>query len=318
MLDFVPIKQSTLNVEGDNCVIDALTNDTSGVHVCAPGGGVSGSFGSGLAPALETLQMYRKTPITGTCASVGSINMALLLYGKGVTHTQCYANEFCSDRFIKKGIVPWFDRTKVSVDYCAAVLYHKLRDAKPYHPDNRIHICVTNYETGEPAVLSPDLGDIKRVVRCIKASIYLPCVGKGYVMIDGVPYTDGEIGQGLLKATLEHDPKFLLLLMSTPKNPNFQWVRNLKEHIMAKRAMTDVPRLTREGMLSRHVQHKLEEAWIDDQLKLSPNHTNRKLPLTCRVSPTRTMNVVEQNRDRITEAVGTSYQAWLELLSWHK
>lgn len=321
MLDFHIRDKPALTFEGDTSQVVSALATQKPVHWITTGGGMGGATSAGLAVALEALGLT--TQFSGNPVSVGVINQLLAAYGKATELTHCYHSLFCSPRFIKPGAKAYVECEKVDLDYYAAALRYKLRGARPVHAQSTVRIGLTNYETGEAVTVAPNLDNVAKVVRYAKASAYIPavCKGKGYETIDGVPYVDGGISQPIpLLDALQQKHRYLVVLMSTPKEWGNQTINRWIERSYAERKMSHLPVATRQALLDRHELFQQTLQTIRSQLKLPIGHPARYLPPTAIVWPTAQvgLGMVEQRHHRVEYSLGAVYKQWWMLLREEK
>ena len=316
MFDDMWKPQPALHFEGDtSAVLNAIVRNEPAVHFVHPGGGMAAAMSTGLAAALEALHLRTDLPFVGSNNSAGGVNQLLAAYRSATLLTGCYATHFCTPRFIKPGLRAWFDRSKASIDHYGAVLYQKLQGRAPYHDANTLYFSVTNYETGEPAVLQPDLHDLKQVVRVAKASAYLPCVGRGYLEVDGAPYTDGGVAMPIpLDSALAAKPEYLIILMTMRERRLFEWCQRMLEWLVLSPALRRAPKPLQEAVFARYAIYESQLRWLRQQLLMPLDDSRRVLPPTCIVWPNIDIPIIEQRRHRIEAAIGSSYLAWWQQL----
>jgi hypothetical protein len=321
MIDFQVRPKPALTFEGESTVLLQALVSKEPVHWITTGGGMGGATSVSLAAALESHKLT--TIFSGNPVSVGVVNQMLAAYGRATDLAQCYQTVFCSPRFIKPGVRAYLECEKVLINYYGSVLRYKLRGAEPAHAGSTIRIGLTNYETGKPVTVAPDLHNVGRVVRLAQASACIPaiCKGKGYKVIDGVPYTDGGISQPIpLVDALQQKPKHLLILMSTPESASDSVIGRWVEQKFADSKMAHLPASTRDALLARHDVFCETLSTIRSQLALPLGHVDRYLPPTSIVWPAAHvgLSMVEQDQTRVQHSLGSVFQEWWKLLNNEK
>ena len=314
--------QGPLRFEGDIApVMRAIVEEDPGLGVYHFGFGMGAVISTGYALALQSHRLRQQTTFVGSSFSSGVVNQILQAFGLAGSCSSDYYGVFCpqgerADRFIKPGIQPWFQGTKLSVDYYAAVLKMRLQGHRPVNPDSEIKIVATNYESHEPVVLTPELSDIKALVQAARASAYLPCLGKGYVMVDGEPLTDGGLHpMAPLDALLECKPKYLLIHMASDKSSSLLY--RTAEWLIVQRSMRHASqRNMRRLAHARYRKYEAFSAFLDSQLALPIGDGNRRLPPTLLVSTKQEISLVEQRPDVIAAGQRASYHDWMRAIAW--
>ncbi|MFW6210203.1 MAG: patatin-like phospholipase family protein [Patescibacteria group bacterium] len=307
-----------LSLEGEwSDVLPAVLGGVDNVLTLHPSGGFNGAQSMAMHAALERylLDGPSQAPSNGYAVSVGGCNAlahacrAVRQLGHG------YHTDFCTPEFVRPGQLAWFTGTKINLDFYRKKLLQLFADRQPYHPENRVRFGVTHYETAQAHTLEASLTDWPRVIELATASAYLPCVRDKYVVIDGVPYTDGGISDPLpIKRALEPTTRYVLALMPHTPEYNARWDR-LTERLLFSTPGRRLPAVLRRHVLARDELFRTQLQEIRVQLKLSVGDPARWLPPTCLVWPAGKLPLIEQNKERIKAVAEAVRQDMHELIA---
>lgn len=195
------------------------------------GGGMRGSFSSGVACGLERLG-FRDCFDIVYGSSAGSCAAAYFLSGEIEKGTTIYAENLSGRKFIK----PWHFNEMMDLDYLCDFV---MRDIKPLRPealkktDTLLKIFTSSAATGKPIVYTNFMG--VDVLKIIKASCSAPFVCHP-VTINGVRELDGNVSERMpIEEAVSDGCTDILVVATAPEDfrePNRYLPRMLKEFRM--------------------------------------------------------------------------------------
>jgi predicted patatin/cPLA2 family phospholipase len=237
-------------------------------------GTMRGVYGGGQVIALERFGLTRAFDVA-VGISTGAPTVAYFLAKQAVVGTSIYCKECTTNRFIS---VP---RLTVDVDYIADVLRgvgspKGLDQQAIYASRSQFFVGVTCAETGE-AVLIDAKTDTSDVVHAIRASIAIPGLTRGPVMLGGKPYLDGVGAHPLpIRLLLERfQPTDILVCANGPVNERGRRLERLAWLLMTAKNppavqtafTTRATRFTNELEYLRTQEHcRFAVLWSDDRI----------------------------------------------------
>lgn len=215
-------------LEGDRSVVAAIKEkkrlmDLGEPHehlkiLCiADGGLIKGAYSVGVGLALEELG-YTDVFTDFVGVSSGAPSAAYYLGGNIYEGGTLIYDECCSKRFLNRWRFWAPVDTNYIVDVLKGVTGKALRLDKIFSSPTKLHVGVSDFETGEPKLISPCSEE--ELLESIRASILLPSVARGKVYLDGRRYFDGGVSYPHIIDEAVTTIDFTHVLIHTSQNYN--------------------------------------------------------------------------------------------------
>lgn len=301
-------------------VIGAVVRNEPGIVRVYPGGGIAGANSTGFAAALQKQRMANRghvyKPLRAIGISVGASNAFAESFGQMRSLASRY-RRFCCVDFINPSHSAWFSGNKISISFFRRHVESIIKGLAPTHPENKIQVGVTNFETAKAETLTVDFSNEESMLDALIASAYLPYSEKGYVEINGVPYTDGGMSNPLpYQDVMGADTKGILIVMPHCEDliTNSAVIRYGEQFLfrffnpIVKRK--HISKALRDAIFNREELFRAQLGFLRWQLAMERSDPRRILPPTVIAWPSVRVEILDSRYHMIVRALNGARRDW--------